>query len=302
MWSSAMLSVMRHFLLLCLTLGVATEARGQPEWFGSPPSPTSAVTFVSGAGTGTTRAQARRDAYRSALRQLARRDSATVSSALTEEVREILQESAASGLEGRTEEEVRARMEVDRRATTVPGLRPIERTHKGSGRGVQVWSLFAVPRPAGINDRQVGEDLSQLRAQRRRAVRWRSFVPGLAQFYKGQHAKGLLFLGGEAAMGALVVAGLYGQKRLQEKIDESASGPRRRTYEDTKARLSAMTWAGAALAGGLYVWNVADGWTASSERFPLLSVSIERGPIQRVRLAPVVTPRSGGAALTIALR
>lgn len=293
---------MRHVLLLCLALGLATEAHGQPEWFGSPPSPTSSVTFVTGAGNGATQAQARRDAYRSALRQLARRDSARISSALSEEVREILQENTASGLRGQVREEVQAQMEVDRRSTTVPGLRPVARTHRRDGGGVRTWSLFAVPRRSGISDRDIGHHLSRLRTRRRRAVRWRSFVPGLAQFYKGQQAKGLLFLGGEAALGGLVLTGLYGQKRLEEKIRGAASGPRRRTYESTKARLTAMTWAGAVLAGALYIWNVTDGWTASSERFPLLSVGLERGPVQRVRLAPVVTPRSGGAALTIALR
>jgi hypothetical protein len=293
---------MRDVLLLCLALGLASEACGQPEWFGDPPSPTSAVTFVTGAGTGTTQDEARRDAYRSALRQLARRESATVSSALSEEVREILRESAASDLRGQVEEEVQAQMEVARRSTTVPGLRPVARTHRSAGRGVRAWSLFAVPRRSGISDRDLERDLSRLRAERRRAVRWRSFVPGLAQFYKGQQVKGLLFLGGEAVLGGLVLTGIFGQKRLEEKIRGASSGPRRRTYEATKSRLTAMTWAGAALAGALYAWNVADGWTASSEQFPLLSVGLERGGIQQVRLAPVIAPHSGGVALTITLR
>ena len=293
---------MRAFVLLCLALGLASEAHGQPEWFRNPPSPTSAVTFVTGAGTGATQDEARRDAYRSALRQLARRDSATVSSALSEEVREILRETATSDLEGRAEEEVQAQMEVARRSTTVPGFRPVARTHRSAGRGVRAWSLFAIPRRSGISDRDLDRDLSRLRAERRRAVRWRSFVPGLAQFYKGQKAKGLLFLGGEAALGGLVLTGLHGQRRLEEKIRGAASGPRRRTYESRKARLTAMTWAGGVLAGALYIWNVTDGWTTSSERYPLLSVGLEGGPIQRVQLAPVVTPRSGGAALTVALR
>jgi len=251
---------------------------------------------------GTTQDEARRDSYRSALLQLARRDSATVSSALSEEVREILRESATSGLEGRTDEEVKTQMEVTRPSTAVPGLHPVARTHRSDGGGIQAWSLFAVPRRAEVSGQEVGYHLSRLRDRRRRAVRWRSFIPGWAQLYKGQKAKGLLFLGGEAALGGLVLTGFYGQRRLEEKIRGAASGPRRRTYESRKARLTAMTWAGGVLAGALYIWNVTDGWTTSSERYPLLSVDLEGGPIQRVQLAPVVTPRSGGAALTIALR
>jgi len=111
-----------------------------------------------------------------------------------------------------------------------------------------------------------------------------------------------LFLAGEAALTGLVIAGIHSQMRLQERIDGAPSGPRRRSYREPKARLEALTWTGAALAGALYVWNVADGWTASSERLPLLGVGLEQGAVRQIRLAPAFGPRSGGAALTIALR
>jgi len=283
---------MRYLFLsfLCVAVAPVDEALGQPDWFESPPSPTSMVRFVAGAGTGETQTQAQRSAYRGALTREARLDSAQVTLRLSEEVREALEKRIGSGLEGRVAEKVVRDLEVDGQTAWIPGLRPIARTYgEGPNGEHRAWTLFAVPRRPGLEKQQVGNHLARLRDQRRTSIRLRSIVPGWAQAAKGQDKKGIAFATGVALLSVTAVVAKAKEIQLAEQAASAPSGPQNRTYRNRASRWQTGFFTASSAAAGTWLWNVIDAWTTDSEDDPLFS---------RVE----VQPASSEPGLSIAVR
>ena len=117
----------------------------------------------------------------------------------------------------------------------------------------------------------------------------RVLVPGLEQFYKGQPAKGALFLGGEAAcIGGVAVAQAF--RASNESRMNGTRTAMRQTYADR-----ANVWSGVSVGCGvaaalLYVWNIADGLFSEGEGRVFLRDA-------QFVVSPYATPHSPGLAL-----
>lgn len=245
--------------VVCLSLHLlprSSQAQGAPDWFLSPPSPTSKVGFVAGSG------RTQRSAYVSALVSLARSDSATVQSRLVQKVRERLWK-ADSGTRGRVDEDVKQLIEATWE-TKVPGIRTIARAHGQT----KHWALFAIPRQQGISESEIDSHLALLRSRHHRAIRWRSVVPGWAQAKKGDHRKGLLFAAGVVGLGATAVLARTKSQRLSLRGTSATSGPQARAYRQRTARWNRAFKVASAGLLALYIWNIVDAWTADSRDDP----------------------------------
>jgi hypothetical protein len=119
----------------------------------------------------------------------------------------------------------------------------------------------------------------------------RVFVPGMAQLYKGNKTKGILFIAGEAALiGGIVVA-----ENLRVSYNSKISGTH--SVADIKSYInSADNWKNIrngciAGAAALYAWNVIDGLVAKGKK---RAVTLGDNTL---RIAPYATPYSSGVAL-----
>ena len=232
------------------------QAQEAPDWFLSPPSPTSKVGFVAGSG------RTPRSAYVSALVSLARSDSATIRSRLVQTVREDLRKTD-SGTKARVDEDVRQLVEASWE-TEVPGVRTVARVRGQT----KHWTLFAIPRQQGLSENEIDSHLSLLRSRRHRAIRWRSVVPGWAQAKKGEPQKALIFASGVASLGAAAVFARTRSRRLSLRGTSATSGPQSRVYRRKAARWNRGFQVASAGLVALYIWNIVDAWTADSRDDP----------------------------------
>lgn len=121
----------------------------------------------------------------------------------------------------------------------------------------------------------------------------RSIIPGWGQMYKGNTAKGICFLGGEAALVGMIIAGSNLRNSYIDKAENTQDTKERKAYLD-----DANTWKstrnicmGAAVA--LYVYNLVDAIVAEGRQ--RIVVTKNRGGLT---FAPVVAPNYKGINLT----
>lgn len=119
----------------------------------------------------------------------------------------------------------------------------------------------------------------------------RVLIPGWAQYYKGQPARSVLFLAGEAiAVGGIIVT--QGCRAYNETLMNSTHTSMRHTYAD-RANIWNTVSIGCGIAAGLlYVWNIADGLFSEGEGRVFLSDA-------SLNISPYVTPQSSGVALCL---
>lgn len=86
----------------------------------------------------------------------------------------------------------------------------------------------------------------------------RAFIPGMSQLYKGQKAKGLLFIVGEAACVGGIVAAESVRSNYVNLINSTHNSQHRTTYITKANNASNIRNGFIAATAVLYVWNVID--------------------------------------------
>lgn len=162
--------------------------------------------------------------------------------------------------------------------TLPPGSYIAERWQDPQG----YWWSFAVSERQGQS-----HTIEKLRGQRLGAARLRSFVPGLAQFAKGQDTKGwrILWAEGVGLVGLATFAVL--QADYEDRRDRANKPSDFTYYDDWANRFYWGTVGFGTLAGATYLFNLVDGFTSVPPTYRLL-LSGGRWDLQ---------PRPDGAAL-----
>ena len=118
----------------------------------------------------------------------------------------------------------------------------------------------------------------------------RVFVPGMAQMYKGQKAKGLCFIAGEVALvGGAIVSHTMMLSNIN-KISSTHSSSLK--YQYTRNANACMAVRNISIAGAaiLYVWNIIDGAAAKGDEHIMLGSN-------ELMIAPYADLNSTGIAL-----
>lgn len=120
----------------------------------------------------------------------------------------------------------------------------------------------------------------------------RVFVPGLAQFHKGQKVRGALFLAGELLMiGGAVTCTIFHNECETDILNATDMDYIRSRADDAKMFKQIRTGCIAG-AAAIYVWNVLDGIAAKGK------THIEVGK-STLALVPYVDPRSTGLMVSL---
>ncbi|GHV69177.1 hypothetical protein FACS1894199_17470 [Bacteroidia bacterium] len=143
-------------------------------------------------------------------------------------------------------------------------------------------------------------DMKNVSLSTRYGVGVRPFIPGMAQFYKGQTGKGVTFVILESVFLAAGAGLAFFANSQYDVIGTHTSSDKVRNQEDDRYfysnyKMSMQLANGAfAVAGVVYLINIIDGYTS-------------RPKTQRIRVAavPTVNPNgivNGGAALTMSIK
>ena len=145
--------------------------------------------------------------------------------------------------------------------TLPPGSYIAERWQDGNG----YWWSFAVSEREGQ-----GRNIQRLRDQKLGSARLRSFVPGLAQFAKGQKSKGwrIVWAEGVGLVGLATAAIL--QQDYKDRRDRARFPADVKYYDDRANWAYWGTVAFGTLAGGTYLYNLIDGFTSVPPTYRLL--------------------------------
>lgn len=120
----------------------------------------------------------------------------------------------------------------------------------------------------------------------------RSFVPGMQQLYKGQKAKGIMFIAAEVAcVGGIVVS--EGLRTSNVNLINSTHNAQQRAQYTDKANMWQNVRNGfIAATAAVYVWNVVDALAAKGARY------VKQGSAQ-FALAPYTNGETVGFAMNI---
>lgn len=120
----------------------------------------------------------------------------------------------------------------------------------------------------------------------------RPLVPGMAQIYKGQTLKGVLFISGEgtAIAGIVTASGMHSYHT--SKIKRSHNVKTRQNHIDAANRCKNVRNGFIAGAVAIYAWNVIDGFVGKGKKH------ISIGEAQ-ARLAPYADAQSAGLAFNL---
>lgn len=120
----------------------------------------------------------------------------------------------------------------------------------------------------------------------------RPFVPGMAQLYKGQTAKGVIFISAEVAAIAGIVTSAGMRSYHDSKIKRSHNVTTRQNHIDAVNRCTNVRNGFIAGAVAIYAWNVIDGFVAKGKKH------IAIGQAQ-ARFAPYADTQSAGLAFNL---
>lgn len=120
----------------------------------------------------------------------------------------------------------------------------------------------------------------------------RSFVPGMQQLYKGQKAKGIMFIAAEVAcVGGIVVSeGLHTSNI--NLINSTHNAQQRAQYTDKANMWQNVRNGFIAATAAVYVWNVVDALAAKGARY------VKQGSAQ-FALAPYTNGETVGFAMNV---
>ena len=125
------------------------------------------------------------------------------------------------------------------------------------------------------------------------AVLKSALLPGLGQFHKGQTAKGVCFLAGEALfVGSAVVA--QSQRHIYiNKMNNTNNATQKKLYADRANTFTTVRTISIGAAATVYVWNVLDAFISKSHHNRDLSYE------NPLHLTPVITDESVALSLSI---
>lgn len=139
--------------------------------------------------------------------------------------------------------------------------------------GDHYWSYALLERPGKASE------ILQRRRDRLSGISAKSFVPGWAQFTKGQRVKGWRILGiGGISLAGAVALGVVSEDLTTRRDDARTTSDR--DYYDLWANRS--YWASVAcgvLAGGAYMYSLIDGMVSEPKTHLLLSVEQHRDAV-----------------------
>jgi len=142
-----------------------------------------------------------------------------------------------------------------------------ERWRKGS----RYWSYALLERP------EWRAEIWRRREERLRRIGMKSFVPGWAQFTKGQKVKGWRILGVEGISLAGTVALSVVTQDLTTRRDQARTQSDQDYYDLWATRSYWGSVACGLIAGGTYVYSLIDGMTSEPKTHLLLSTRDENG-------------------------
>lgn len=120
----------------------------------------------------------------------------------------------------------------------------------------------------------------------------RPFVPGMAQLYKGQTLKGVLFISAEVAAIAGIITSAGMRSSHDSKIKRSHNVKTRQNHIDAVNRCTNVRNGFIAGAVAIYAWNVIDGFVAKGKKH----IAIGRA---QARFAPFADTQSAGLAFNL---
>ena len=119
----------------------------------------------------------------------------------------------------------------------------------------------------------------------------RFLVPGWAQMYKGQTAKGLIMLGGVVASGIGIIACESSRSDYRNKVKQQPQFAQDYNTKANNFETARNICIGA--AGAFYLWNIIDGIAAKGKRRVIIKNSYGGG----LSLNPLITPEGSGLSL-----
>ncbi|MDR1544645.1 MAG: hypothetical protein LBS50_09640, partial [Prevotellaceae bacterium] len=120
----------------------------------------------------------------------------------------------------------------------------------------------------------------------------RTFVPGMAQIYKGSKTKGALFITGEVLMISGIVAFEGMRSSYISKINSTHSAQAKKAYTNNANVMQNVRNGFIAGAVAVYVWNVIDGVVAKGKPHILVGENT-------LKITPYFTPEVGGFYLSV---
>lgn len=120
----------------------------------------------------------------------------------------------------------------------------------------------------------------------------RVFVPGMAQIHKGQNVKGALFIGGEVAAVAGIIAFEGMRASYESKINRTHNASEKQNYITNAENMRNIRNGFICGAAAIYVWNVIDGIVSKGKKH------LEVGKPQ-IALAPYSDIQSAGVLLAV---
>ena len=115
----------------------------------------------------------------------------------------------------------------------------------------------------------------------------RVFVPGMAQLHKGQTARGILFIAGEAVAVGGIVAFEGLRASYQSKITRTRNAEEKQYYIQKYSNMSNIRNGFIAGAAAIYLWNIIDGAVSKGKKHVVI------GDIN-MNISPYATPQSQG--------
>ena len=159
--------------------------------------------------------------------------------------------------------------------------------NKRRGGTYDYWQLVQI---AKIPDNRALPPVSSeyfRKLEKAESIGLKPFIPGAAQFYKGSHAKGVMFIVGEAALIGGIVTAEVRRSSAESKINSTYNVAQRRVYIDDAGNMQNARNILIAGAAAIYVWNVIDGFVAKKPSDNMLAIM------------PYVDSHSAGLALTL---
>ena len=118
----------------------------------------------------------------------------------------------------------------------------------------------------------------------------RVFVPGWAQFYKGQNIKGTLFITGEALFVGGIIASFSLKSYYENQIGNTHNSKAKHDFSNKANACNIAGYIGVGLAVSLYLWNIIDG--AVSKGKPYIEADD-----RELSFVPVAAPDLVGLAM-----